>query len=170
VKYAAYGLVFFLALILQTFGPPGLSLFGFRPELILLAALLYAMLEGPTSGGLFGFAGGLLQDLLIGRFLGLGAVTVMATAFGVGFLSRRLYKENLVVRFSTVLVATWAGQILYLLGQAAFGAAVVWDYFTWRTILATGILNGLLGLIVYGPLARLNKRIVYWDELLKRTG
>lgn len=170
MKYASYGLIFFLILILQTFGPPGLSFFGYRPELILLTALLFAMLEGPISGGIFGFIGGLLQDLLTGRFLGLGALTVMGAAFTIGFLSRRLYKENLMVRFSTILVGTWVGQILYLLGQAAFGLSTVWGFYTWKTILITGVLNGLLSIILFRPLERLNRQIIYWDELLKRTG
>lgn len=170
MKYVCYGLLLLLALVFQSAGYPGLSLFGVRPDLILLSAVFFGMVEGPVKGAVFGFVGGLFQDLLLGRLIGLGAVTVMSAALALGFVGRRLYKENLLVRFLTVLGGTWTAQVLYLLGKVAFGLSVSWSFFTWRTVLGTGLFNGLISIILFRPLERLNERIVYWDELLKRTG
>lgn len=158
------------ALALQSAGPPGLVLFGVQPQLVLLIALLSGMIEGPVSGAIFGFMGGLFQDLLTGRFIGLGAVATMCAALGLGLAGRRLYKENLLVRFFTILGGTLAAQLLYLLGKAAFGLAIPWSPLIWKTLLGVGLLNGLISIVLFRPLMFLNRRIIYWDELLKRTG
>lgn len=170
MKYVGYGLLMILGLALQTSGSPGLMLFGFKPELMLLLTLLFAMLQNRDGGPMFGFFSGLLQDLLIGHFIGLHAGTFMLTAILVGFVTRRFYKENFLVRFFAVFGGTVVGQVLYLLGAASFGVSSSWSLGTWSTILATSVLNGLIGMILFRPLASLNKRLVYLDELLKRTG
>lgn len=169
MKYMGYGLIIILALALQTV-TPGLKLFGFRPELILLLTLGLAMLEETGVAGGFGFISGLLQDLLIGRFIGLYAGTYLLMAILVGFVTRRLYKENFLVRFAATFAGTVLGQVFYLLGAASFGSSSHWSWTTWSAILGTGLLNGCIGVLLYRPLVALNNRLIYLDELLKRTG
>lgn len=169
MKYVGYGFVIILALALQTVSP-GIILFGFRPELILLLTLSLAMLEQTGVAAGFGFVSGLLQDVLIGQFIGLYAGTYLLMAILVGFLTRRLYKENLLVRFVAIFLGTVLGQILYLSGAASFGLSNSWSWGLWSAILGTGFFNGMIGVLLYRPLAALNKRLVYLDELLKRTG
>lgn len=168
MRYLGYTLILILGLVMQTslISP----LLGFRPELVLLIALLFALIEGPVQGALGGFAGGLMLDLLIGRFIGLGATTIMFVCVVIGLISNRLYKENFAVRFLAILGGTFSAQLVYLLGTAAFGGIIVWNYPTWRAILGTSVFNGLLSVVLFRPFVAINKSLIYWDELFKRTG
>lgn len=170
MKYLGYALILLLGLALQTVATPSLLLFGFRAELVLLLALLFALMQGPLEGAIFGFFGGLMLDLLVGRFVGLRACTIMLSSVGIGLVTNRLYKENFLVRFLAISAGTLVGQIIYLLGTAAFGRTVLWSLTTWRTIFGTSFVNGLLSLVLFRPFVAFNKRLIYWDELFKRTG
>lgn len=169
MKHVGYGLVVILGLALQT-SWPGLVIVGFRPELLLLLTLIFAMLEEPWGAAGFGFASGLMKDLLVGKFIGLYAGTYLLMAILVGFVTKRLYRENFLVRFFAIVAGTALGQVLYLLGAASFGFSSPWSWITWSSILGTSLFNGLVGLLVYRPLVAMNKRLIYLDELLKRTG
>ena len=169
MKHVGYGLVVILGLALQT-SLPGLVIVGFRPELLLLLTLIFAMLEEPWGAAGFGFASGLMKDLLVGKFIGLYAGTYLLMAILVGFVTKRLYRENFLVRFFAIVAGTVLGQVLYLLGAASFGFSSPWSWITWSSILGTSLFNGLVGLLVYRPLVAMNKRLIYLDELLKRTG
>jgi len=169
MKRIGYGLIVLLALGMQT-SSPGLAIFGFRPELLLLLTLILAMLDEPVAAGSFGFVSGLLQDLLVGQFIGLYAGTYLLMAILVSYVTRRLFKENFLVRFSAIFLGTVLGQVLYLLGAASFGFSNPWSWGTWSVILGTGLVNGLIGVLLYRPLVAVNKRLIYLDELFKRTG
>ena len=169
MKHVGYGLVVILGLALQT-SWPGLVIVGFRPELLLLLTLIFAMLEEPWGAAGFGFASGFMKDLLVGKFIGLYAGTYLLMAILVGFVTKRLYRENFLVRFFAIVAGTVLGQVLYLFGAASFGFSSPWSWITWSSILGTSLFNGLVGLLVYRPLVAMNKRLIYLDELLKRTG
>ncbi|NMB02276.1 MAG: rod shape-determining protein MreD [Firmicutes bacterium] len=170
MKYVVYWLLLMLALVLQTAGSPGILFFGFKPEILLLVTLLFAMLLDSPTGAIFGFMAGLMQDLVVGRFVTLYATCLMLMAIVVGFVTRRFYRENFIVRFFSLFLGTALTQILYLLGAASFGLSRTWTLDTWQAILMASIFNGLVGMLLFRPLAALNKRLVYLDELVKRTG
>ncbi len=138
---------------------------------MLLLVMLFTMIWGPRRGAAFGFcAGGLLQDLLVGRFIGLNGIVLMLLAYTIGFITEQLFKENLLVRFAAVLGGTALGQILYLLGTAAFGMDISWPAIRWQAIVAASVVNALLSFALYKPLLAFDERLHYWHEVLKRTG
>jgi len=170
MRYLVYGLVLLLTLVLQTAGVPGIVFFGFKPQLLLLVSLLAAMILPPVEAVVFGFCAGLAQDLVVGRFITLHAGVFVLVALVEGLVIQRFYGENFIVRFGSLSLGTALAQVLYLLAAASFGLSRSWDLGTWWAILAVGLFNGFLGTPLYRPLARLNRRLLYYDELLKRTG
>ena len=168
MKYVGYGLIIIVCLALQT-ASPGLVVFGRQHELLLLLTLLFAMLQGPGAS-VFGFVSGLFQDILVGRFIGLYAGTYLLMAILVGFLAKRLYKENALVRFFAIVLGTVLGQLLYLFGAASFGSSSPQSWVLISGVVGTGLLNGIVGVLLYRPFMALNERLIYLHELLKRTG
>ena len=170
MKIILYGLIFIIALVLQSTVFTVIPIFGAYPELVLLVVILFSLINGGVVGAKLGFAGGLLQDILFGRFIGLNAVIMMGVGFTAGVLSQRLYKENHVVPFLSVVLGTWAAQFLYLLGMMLFGFPVPLERTILLVVFGSGLYNGLRTLLMYRPFVRLNERILFWDELVKRAG
>lgn len=101
--------------------------------------------------------------------IGLNALTKMIIGTIVGLVSLRFYKENYVIPFISVVLATAADQILYALGMQLFGRSVSLVVVCESIILPLLLYNGLLGLLLYLRLYYLNEKIFYWDELVKRA-
>ncbi|NLM41799.1 MAG: rod shape-determining protein MreD [Firmicutes bacterium] len=170
MKYVVYGLIILLTLVLQTAGVPGVVFFGFKPEFMLLLILLAAMIMPPAEAVVFAFCAGLAQDVAVGRFITLHAGVFMLTALLEGFVIQRFYRENFIVRLCSLFIGTALAELLYLLGAASFGLSRAWTAATWWAILAVSAFNAFLGALLYRPLSKLHKRLVYYHELLKRTG
>ena len=58
-------LVILVALVLQSTVFAQIKLLDARPDLIYLLTILVALLEGPASGAVIGFAGGMAEDFLL---------------------------------------------------------------------------------------------------------
>lgn len=103
-KWLLFGLVI-IALILQS-TVLELVRFYVKPDLVLILVVFFALLQGTRQGFLLGLAVGLLEDLLIGRYLGLHSLTMALTAGTVGLLEDKVFKENLLVPVIVVFGAT----------------------------------------------------------------
>ncbi len=131
-----------------------LAVWGVKPDLPLLLTLSIGLLYGWRSGAVVGLAAGLLQDLLLGRYLGLNALALGLTGALVGLAEPRIWKENLLV----VLLGSFAGTVFAHLAEfltlLVFGRPVEF-LVTWRTAILPGaVYNSLLGPILYWQIYR----------------
>lgn len=82
------GLVVLTALLLQVAVLARLPLPGAAPELLVLVVVAFALAEGPASGMLTGFAGGLAADLLADHALGRWALSLTVVGYLAGLAAR----------------------------------------------------------------------------------
>lgn len=164
-----YALILILTLVIQTTLLSTWSFLVVVPDLILVLVVLFSLINGPKFGVKFGFFGGLVLDLLFGEMIGLGALTKMIIGLVVGLGTLRFYKENYIIPLVSVVIATVVDQCLYALGMVVFGVPVPIAVIA-ENILPLAVYNGILGLLLYLRLYYLNQKIIYWDELVKRSG
>lgn len=169
MKILIYTTLVILALILQTTLFASWSFLIVVPDLILVLVVLFSLINGPTFGAKFGFFSGLGTDLLVGEMIGLGALTKMIIGITVGLLSKRFYKENYIIPFISVVIATVIDQLLYVLGMLLFGRTISLFVVLKKFILPLLVYNGILTLLLYLRLFYLNEKINYWDELVRRS-
>lgn len=159
VRAAIVTLVLLTAALLQTALFPYLTLAGFRPDLLLLATMAFALHDGPMSGIRVGFAAGILSDVLVDQSaLGLTALVFVGVGYAVG--TARPYLAHGSVT-APVLLAFVSG----LLGTAGFGvlSRLLGDErYTFQLVLQASLFvalyNTLLAPIVVGIVDRLGDR------------
>jgi rod shape-determining protein MreD len=71
------------AVVVQSAVLAGVRLAGVRPDLLVLAVVAVAMASDATTGAVFGFAAGLVADLLFGLPVGVSALVYTAVGFAV---------------------------------------------------------------------------------------
>jgi rod shape-determining protein MreD len=159
--------VILAALLLQTTVLAEVRLLGARPELMYLITIVFAMLEGPPSGAITGFAGGMAQDFLLNQPKGITALTLTLLGYTVGLLRQYIVSPSSLLPVFLVSAGTFVGVVFYgvvsfLLGQLDSS----WIYL-FRVAALSAAYNAILTPIAYPILRRLaegsrSHRVVRW--------
>lgn len=90
------------------------TLYGVKPDLVLLAVLVWTLLFGSRSSVNVAFVGGIWLDLFGGGPLGASSLALMCAAIvgGVGF--RTLSRQNVIVPVVTVIAGSLTFYLVYL--------------------------------------------------------
>jgi len=142
------------ALLLQTTVFSQIQLLGAKPELIYVVAILMAMLEGPSSGAVAGFAGGMAQDFLQNAPKGITALTLTLLGYAIGMFRQYIVTPSPLLPVMLVAGGTAAGLLFhgvvsFLIGQLDTG----WGNL-FKTLLLASAYNALLTPVVYPVLRR----------------
>lgn len=119
------------------------------PDLLLVAISLEALFYGPRQGAAIGFIYGMVEDIFLGRYLGLNALIKALVGYGIGWGENRVYKDNLLVPVLALAAATLAANLLWLLVAPLAGWALPPAGGIWRQVLWQAGFNCAAALIVY---------------------
>ncbi len=136
-------------LILGSILPGGTLLAGSVPDFLLILVVYNCMFCGPAWGGAAGFAIGLAEDLFLGRFIGLNALSKAIVGYLVGRTSKAIFKENLWVPILNVLWGTLLNSVLVFSVGQVVGNHWPLELFLWRTSFGT-LYNVCLVPLTYG--------------------
>ena len=155
------------ALLLQTTVFADVKLLGVRPELMYLVTIVFAMLEGPSSGAITGFAGGMAQDFLLDAPKGITALTLTLLGYAVGSLRQYIVSPSPLLPTFLVAGGTFVGVLFYrfvafLLGQEATGVLYVF-----RAAALSALYNAILTPLLYPVLRRVaegsrSRKVIRW--------
>lgn len=113
-----------LALFLQTNLFGALAWQGTIPDILLIVVIFFAIFNGAHRGTIYGVCCGLLEDLYLGRFIGLNAISKGITAYIIGRLQGNVFKENILVGVIGVLGGTLVNSfIVFILSFSSFASA-----------------------------------------------
>jgi rod shape-determining protein MreD len=141
------------ALLLQSTLFARVTLAGAKPELVYLVTIVMAYLEGPSSGSLAGFVGGMAEDFLLNQPKGITALTLTLVGYAVGTLRQFVSSPSPLVPVVVVGVATTGGVLFNGLVSFLLGQLVVGFGYLVRVALLSGVYNAILTPLAY-PLIR----------------
>jgi rod shape-determining protein MreD len=148
MRYVLIALMFLLSLIL-----PG-TLFhfwswsGVKPDLLMLLTIYMAMHHRLPSSLLWGLGAGLLEDLYLGRYIGMYTLTLVVVAFLSNWLSERWYRDNFLLATFMVFLVTVVGQIF--VAFLSLGAGLQWSAGDiTQLVLGVALYNSVLVPITY---------------------
>lgn len=154
MRFILMAFFFIISLVLETTLFPHLTVAGVKPDLILVLVVLYAMLHGSREGAIIGFMGGIMQDLLLGQFVGLNALAKLLAGLLFGVLEYKIYKESIFIAAVALIFGTlWHESLIWLLGLFAGFSG---NYFTaFEDIIFPSIVyNSCLAPFIYGRFYR----------------
>lgn len=119
--------VMIVLLIIQTSVLPRLPVWGVVPQLMLLAAVAWGLLEGLEEGALWGFMAGLLTDMFSLAPLGTSALAFMVAVLVAALLYRTLPINRIVLPVVLAMVATLIWLFVYILLLRLLGLGGSWQ-------------------------------------------
>lgn len=142
------------ALALQSTLLAQVTLLGVIPQLVLVAVVTLAYLDGEGVGAASGFFGGLLQDLLLPQsVLGLTALVYTLVGYGVGAVRRHSPQRSVWSPVVTVAVASAVAELGYAMLAIILGQSFVSVSTTAQIAGLVVVYNTLLAPFVF-PLVR----------------
>jgi rod shape-determining protein MreD len=132
------GAMVLMAVALQSTLLARLTLLGVIPQLVLVVVVSLAFLDGPRVGVVVGFAGGLLQDLLLPQsIIGLTALVYTLVGYGVGSLRQFAPGESVWSPVFAVALASAVAEVSYAMLAIILGQE-------WVSISFTAKVTGLV--------------------------
>lgn len=162
--YASILLLISVALIQSTV-MPHLTLWGVKPDLMLLVVISWSLLRGAREGIIWGFIGGLCLDLFSAAPFGLSALALLIVSFLSGLGEATVFRTHIILPLATVFFASLIYDFIFLLVLNVLGQPVVWlDSFI-RLALPASLLNVLLMPLVYPAMRWLHHKIGQQKEI-----
>ncbi|MDH7577195.1 MAG: rod shape-determining protein MreD [Bacillota bacterium] len=144
-------LFFFVSLILQTTIIPFFQVGGVIPNLLLVLIIFTALYYGSGVGGAVGFTVGLIQDLLVGRYFGLLALSGLVTGYLTGYLEGKVYKENPLVPLLLVFSGSLCASLVFITARSLIGSFSFSLPLVWRDLIPGAFYNTLLAVFLFRP-------------------
>jgi rod shape-determining protein MreD len=143
------------ALVLQSTVFAQITLGGAKPDLVYLVTIVLAFLEGPASGAVAGFAGGMAEDFLLNLPKGISALTLTLVGYAVGSIRQYVVTPSPLLPVVVVGAATSVGilfneVVAFLLQQLHVGAGEVI-----RVALLAGLYNAILTPLLFPVVRRI---------------
>lgn len=141
-------LVLIVALVIHSSVLTQLRIAGVVPDLMLLVAAMAGLAAGPQIGAAFGFAAGLLVDLLLPTPLGLTALTFCLVGFAVGTFHLVLVRSAIWIIPVVAMGASVLGVGLFVLLGAVLGQGHFLGVHALVVMAMVAVLNGVLAIPV----------------------
>ncbi len=117
----AVGLLLATVVALQAALFGRLAVFGVTPDLVLVVAISVALLEGSIAGGLSGFVGGMLRDLLLAAPKGLSGLVYLLVGYGIGSIRSPGLPSGIIAPMVGVFIGSVVGNAFYVVLMALLG-------------------------------------------------
>jgi len=140
-------LSFIVSLLLETTLFNRLSVYGAKPDFVLILIILIAVKKGSMPGQLYGFIGGLMQDCLSYGVLGVQAMVKTITGFVSGFLKNKLEENSPILIMTLVFLVTIISGFLGALARVFFTSYLFLSHEAVRIVVSAGY-NALLSPVV----------------------
>ena len=149
LNYVFTFLILMLNFILQTTVFKHFSIMGVTPNTALILVVIFALLRGKYSGAFTGLAAGLLQDIFFGNIIGINALIYFLVGYVVGLLDEKVFKENLVLPFLTMLGSTFVYHMIYYLFMIFLSRNVSFTTMLKDIVVIEMIYNSVLTILIY---------------------
>jgi rod shape-determining protein MreD len=147
MRYIILAFLPLLSVFLQSTFFNHFSIKGSIPDLVLIFVVYHALFSGERQGTIYGMLCGLLEDLYMGRFIGVNVLAKGLTGYIMGKAQGNVFRENLLVGISAVVVGTLINSlavvILLMINGSMLGAEVIYS------ILYQALYNLLLAAPLY---------------------
>ncbi|MCL6610527.1 MAG: rod shape-determining protein MreD [Peptococcaceae bacterium] len=159
-------LMIIIALLIQVTLLNFISIWGVKPDLVLIIVTFDAFLRGSREGALIGFLGGLFEDLAVGSYIGMNALSMMAAGYLAGLTESRLYKESSLIVAFLVWVSSFTAQLINYILLSMMEVYIAPGVAFFNVIMPTAAYTALLALLFYRRFLRSNnKGLLYTDKI-----
>ncbi len=155
--YITVFITLFLIVVVQSTLVPFIDVKGIAPDLILIFIVYWSCPRGRRQGVVWGFLGGILQDLALGTTAGIFALSKSLACYLAFSFSWNCQRNDTLLMSIVLFVAAFVHQIVYFIFTSTKSAAGFLTLFL-RYGFPSIFYTVFLGIFIYGFVEWLGKR------------
>lgn len=147
--YKIFIMLVFLLFSVQLFDL--ISIFGEKPDILLILTLYFAQKKGIMDGQLIGFFSGLLEDFFSVQLFGIHCFTKMIIGHITGFIHNNFVLDNAWIQIFVGFISALLQGILFIIAKGIFDQIDVFHYIKtslWIKLLYTALLTPLIFMLL----------------------
>lgn len=125
------------------------GILGIRPDSIIPVIIAMSLVSGSAKGTIYGFAIGMLLDVLFSRYLGMYAVGYVFIGLLAGFFSDKYFAHNPIFVALLTLFAYFAKEGIFALQLIIMRFEFTVGTAFWRYFLPSAMLTTIVSIPVY---------------------
>ncbi|SDY86318.1 rod shape-determining protein MreD [Tindallia californiensis] len=142
-------LFFFSSIVLESTFFSYIQILGVVPNITMILVICFALYYEEKNGAIIGFSAGIIKDIIIGRLVGISALTFMAIGFLVGYYNRKVFAENITTPFVLTVLCTLLHESIMLMVLFLGGHPMQFGMIINRVYLYQTLLNALVAIPIY---------------------
>lgn len=159
LTYICIVLLSFCVFLLQIFIIDPRSLFGFKPNLILIIVISVSLWYGLYKGALYSFLVGFACDIIFGSTNGQFTICYSIVGLLIGYFNYNYRKENKISLIYLTIFATAIFEICQYIIYIFTVREFINLFVLFKQIFIVSLLNICLTYIIYGVIYRINSKI-----------
>ena len=150
-------IILFIILIffIQLFVINDRTLFGVKPNLILISVIVVSLWYGVYKGTLFAFIIGLITDILFGSTTGMFTISYTITGAITGLINDNYRKDNKMSLVYVTLIFTAIFEVIQYFEYLMITRTYTNILYFLKQVLLTSILNTVIVFIIYGVIYKI---------------
>lgn len=152
-RWLAAALATAVAFAAQTSLFGNISLWGIRPDLVLVVVVAYGLHYGPAPGAVLGLVAGFFVDVYGGRLIGMGGLAKLTAGAVAGLIGETVFRERALVWAAVTGAGSIVANGVYLLLARAFGLEIPVGLSISRVIAPSALCDTAAGFFLYPLLA-----------------
>lgn len=157
-KILTYIYIFLFILLIyffQVFVIDTKSLFGVKPNLILISVIVVSLWYGMYTGTIFGFVIGCITDLIFGSNFGMFSIAYTIVGAIIGILNSNYRKENKMSLVYVTLIATTIFESIQYIEYLLFTHTYNSLSYLLQQIAISGVLNIIIVFVIYNLICKI---------------
>lgn len=142
-------LLLIIALVLQLTFPPDFIFKGVRPDFLLVIVVVIGLVSGSKKGIGYGFAAGMMQNILQGGFSGVFPLIKILVGGMSGLFGKNIFKDKFVFPPIAIFILTFIHETLVILLNEKLLFNIKYISALISLILPEALLNSVLCFILY---------------------
>lgn len=143
------GSLFFCSILLESTLLPFFPIPGMAPNITMILVICYALYYEEKNGAVIGFTAGFFKDMVVGRVVGISALTFMIIGFLVGYYNRKVFVENATTPFVLTVASTILHESMTILAVFLMGYPIQIAMTLNRVYIYQTIYNALVAVPIY---------------------
>lgn len=162
-------IILFIVLVyfLQLFVIDNKTLFGVKPNLILITVIVVSLWYGVYTGTFFALFIGAITDLIFGNTGGMFLVSYTITGAIAGLLQTSYRKENKLTLIYLTFIFTLIFEVIQYVEYLILTGNYSSIFYLIKQVLVSSVLNVIIVVIVYGVIYKIMEK---FESNLRRDG